>query len=124
MPPKPDGPNQLETLRDLLGLARALYAAWKKSGQGPIEMEELRSIGEDLREAYQLAQKARPGSQAHQAAWTKAERASARFGDIVGKYETVQNLVAKTGERLGFRNVNARPFLDRNEKHRERVKRG
>lgn len=123
MPTKTDAPS-LETLRDLLGLARALYATWRKSGQGPIEMEELRSIGEDLREAYQLAQKARPGSQAHRAAWGKAERATARFGDIVGKYETVQNLVSKTGERLGFRNVNDRPFLDRNEKFRERVKRG
>jgi hypothetical protein len=35
----------LEALRDLVGICRALYAAWKKERVGPIELEELAAIG-------------------------------------------------------------------------------
>jgi hypothetical protein len=121
--PGSNAPISLETLRDLLGIARALYASWRKDGMGPIEMEELRSIGEDLREAYRLASKTKQGTGAYLAALTKAERATKRFGDII-QHDTVKQLVSFTGQRLGFAAPNARPFFDRNSKHERRVKRG
>ena len=121
--PHPNAPFCLETLRDLLGIARALYASWRTDGVGPIEMEELRSIGEDLRDAYRLASKTKAGTGAHLAALTKAERATKRFGDII-QHDTVKHLVSFTGQRLGFAEPNARPFFDRNSKHERRVKRG
>ena len=89
---------------------------------GPIEMEELRAVGEALRDAYNRASKSKPGTAAHRAAWAKAERATARFGEIVGQSETVKHLVYYTGKRLGF--GPPEPTIDRNQKFRERVKRG
>jgi|GEM_PF-4256961 len=64
----------LETLRDLLGIARALYASWRGDGVGPIEMEQLRCIGEDLREAYRVATRSKPGTGVHRMAWGKTAR--------------------------------------------------
>jgi hypothetical protein len=117
------GPIPLETLRDLLGIARALYAAWVPR-EGPIEMEELRGIGADLRDAYRLAARSQPGTTAHRAAWVKAERATRQLGDLLGDFTTVKSLVASTSNRLGFSGGAPAPFFDRNAKHRERRKRG
>jgi hypothetical protein len=113
----------LETLRDLLGIARALYAAWWPS-EGPVEMEELRGIGADLRDAYRLASRTEPGSAAHRAAWVKAERATQQLNDLLGDFTTVKSLVAKTSDRLGFSSGALEPHDDRNAKVRERRKRG
>ena len=121
--PRANAPIPLETLRDLLGIARALYASWRKDGVGPIEMEELRSIGEDLRDAHALVSKTKRGSGAYLAAMTKAERATKRLGDII-QHDTVKQLVSFTGQRLGFAQPSALPFLDRNLKLERRVKRG
>ncbi len=113
----------LETLRDLLGIARALYAAWSAS-EGPIEMEELRGIGAELRDAYRLAARSKPGTTAHRAAWVKAERATRQLGDLLGDFTTVKSLVGTTSVRLGFSSGAAKPFYDRNAKVRARRKRG
>ena len=123
MPDHHAGPIPLETLRDLLGIARALYAAWSPS-EGPVEMEELRGIGADLREAYRLASRTQPGTTAHRAAWVKAERATRQLSDLLGDFTTVKSLVAKTSDRLGFSSGAPKPFYDRNAKVRERRKRG
>lgn len=117
------GQIPLETLRDLLGVARALYAVWSPS-QGPVEMEELRGIGADLRDAYRLASRSKPGTNAHRAAWTKAERATRQLGDLIGGFTTARSLVQTASVRLGFARPELEPFFDRNAKHRERVKRG
>jgi len=118
----PRGPVSLETLRDLLGIARALYASWRRDGVGPIEMERLRYIGEDLRDALRVASRSNPGTGVHGMAWSKAERATKQLGDLLGDYHTVKNLVGSTSKRLGF--VKPEPKFDRNDKFRERVKRG
>ena len=121
--PSNDQPIPIECLRDLLGVARALYVSWRRDGLGPIEMEELRSVGEDLRAAYQLARRSRPGMSAHRAAWTKAERATRRLSEILSAHETIRELVGSQSDRLGFTDRNA-PRFDASAKIRERVKRG
>jgi hypothetical protein len=115
------GPIPLATLRDLLGIVRALFVLWSSNGQGPIEMEEIRGIGADLREAYRLARHSKPGGNAHRAAWLKAERATRELADIIGDFETIKGLVSSTSHRLGFKHHGA---FDPNRRHRERVKRG
>ena len=114
----------VEVLRDVLGIARAVYVAWKRNGQGPIEMEELRSIGEDLRDAYRLASRSKAGTNAHNAAWAKAERATIRLGDLLSNYETIKSLVGSESEKLGFTNKYQRQRFDPSVKVRERTKRG
>lgn len=51
VPAKLDAQLPLEALRDLLGLVRSLFAAWKPA-QGPIELEELRDVGSGVSCAF------------------------------------------------------------------------
>ncbi len=124
MPDRADTQLPLESVRDLLGIVRALYASWKTAGAGPIEMEELRSIGEDLRDALRMASKSNPCSRPHRAAWAKAERATLRLGDILNERDNVKGLVSQQSQRIGFKSLQERQRFDPNLKIRERMKRG
>ena len=70
MPPR-DAQLPLEALRDLVGIVRALFAAWTKARVGPLELEELLHIGRELRAALNLASKTQPGTVGHRAAWSR-----------------------------------------------------
>lgn len=99
-----DGRIPIEALRDLVGICRALYAAWKKERVGPIELEELAAIGKDLNEALRLARKTEPETLGHRAAWSRAEEATRRLGHLVGKLEPLHlTLEAATERALGGR---------------------
>ena len=113
--------NSIETLRDLLGIARAVYVEWAPSA-GPIELDELRSLGADLRDTYQRVLRARPGTSAYAAAWAQAERATHRLGVVVGEHTSTKALVRAVGSRLGVKATI--PGFDPNAKIRERAKRG
>lgn len=83
MPAKLESQLPLEALRDLLGLVRSLFAAWKPS-QGPIELEELRDIGKELAAALKLAKSTQPNTIGHRAAWSRAEAATRTIGPPSG----------------------------------------
>jgi hypothetical protein len=100
VPPKLNGPIPLEALRDLIGICRALYAAWKASGAGPIELDELLEVGKDLREAYRLARNTPPNTLGHRAAWSRAEAATQRLGHLVSELERLQPVVAAATRRV------------------------
>ncbi|HET9959682.1 MAG TPA: hypothetical protein VFQ61_34555 [Polyangiaceae bacterium] len=103
MSPKLDGPLPIEALRDLLGICRALYAAWKESGVGPVELDELGEIGRELRAALKLARTTQPNTIGHRAAWSRAEQATARLGHLVSTLEPLRPTVLAATRRLcGF----------------------
>jgi hypothetical protein len=83
----------LQALRDLVGICRALYAAWKKERVGPLELEELAGIGKDLAEALRLARNTAPDTLGHRAAWSRAEEATRRLGHLIGKLEPLHLMV-------------------------------
>jgi len=92
----------LQALRDLVGICRALYAAWKKERAHPIELEELAGIGKALAEALTLARKTEPDTLGHRAAWSRAEEATQRLGHLIGKLEPLHLTVeAATARALG-----------------------
>jgi hypothetical protein len=99
MPPR-DTQIPLEALRDLLGVVRALYAAWSASGEGPIELEALRSIGKDLASALELAGKTRPDTVGHRAAWGRAEDATKRLCELVADVERLQPTIEAGAARV------------------------
>jgi len=111
----------IETLRDILGICRALYVEWAPYA-GPIEMDELMAVGSDLREAYQRLLKAKPGTAAQRAAWAQADQATQRLGVLVGEHTSTKAIVRAAGGRLGVLPV--APRFDSDAKVRERVKRG
>ena len=116
---RPDGP--LDTLRDVLGIARALYVEWSPYC-GPIELDELKAIGSDLRESYQRLLKARPGTAAYTAAWRQAEQATQRLGVLVGEHTSTKAIVRAVASKLNVEPP--APKVDPDAKLRERVKRG
>jgi hypothetical protein len=121
--PNLNGPIPIRALRDLLGLVRVVYADWCASGAGPIELEELRAIGEGLSLAFDLASKSKPNTPAHRTAWARAEEATAQLGALIGQHTSLISTVRTANARV----VGAPPpppKFDPNAKIRERVKRG
>lgn len=89
------------TVRDLLGIARALYAAWRAAGAPAERLEALRVVGEDLRVALELAlQVPDPDTMGHRAAVERAERATLQLGELVAGEQGVALLVAAAGARV------------------------
>ncbi len=122
MPPL-HGPIPLRALRDLLGLVRLLYADWSASGAGPIELEELRGIGEGLSRALTLARHTQPNSRGHREAWQLAERATSELGDLIRKRDPMLSVVRTASARVVGAPPEPRKY-DPNEKLRERYRRG
>ena len=77
-----DDPFPFEAARDLLGLMRALYAARRRAGAGPNELDGLARAGKELQEALSLASTSKPGTVGHAAAWKRAEDATQIAGTI------------------------------------------
>ena len=113
--------NPIETLRDVLGIARALYVEWSPYA-GPIELDELMAIGSNLREAYQRLLKTRPGTASYKAAWDQADQATQRLGVLVGEHTSTKAIVRAVATKLGV--LPTTPRFDPDAKIRERVKRG
>jgi hypothetical protein len=55
-------------VRDLLGIARALYAADHKRGAGAGRLAEIAAAGKDLADALELARMTEPDTVGHRAA--------------------------------------------------------
>ncbi|MGC4087048.1 MAG: hypothetical protein QM756_03930 [Polyangiaceae bacterium] len=86
-------------MRDLLGICRALYAAWKKERVGPMELDELEGIGKELSAALRLARETPPGTLGHRAAWSRAESATQRLMHLIGKLEPLHLTVEAAAAR-------------------------
>jgi hypothetical protein len=69
----------IEAIRDLLGIARAMYGAAKRAGAPEPELVELKAIGEKLKLSLKLGGRTSPDSVGHRAAWVHAEEATERL---------------------------------------------
>lgn len=91
MPPNPRDQLPLEAVRDLLGVCRGLYRAWSEHRPATENaLGELRAIGQDLRAALDLASRTKPDSVGHRAAWTKADRACRKLGELVSDQDKLR----------------------------------
>lgn len=96
-----DGQLPVEVVRDLLGIARAMYAAFQ--GMGPEYGErlmKLRGVGYQLQLALEKAAKGGPGTFAHRSAWLISEKAAADLAEMVDAFVPARALVRAAGERL------------------------
>jgi hypothetical protein len=73
----------IEAVRDLLGIARAMYAAAKREGAGTPRLLELSEVGKRLKLALDLARRTPPESVGHRAAWSHAEAATGALMKMV-----------------------------------------
>lgn len=100
MPPKLTEQLPLGAVRDLIGICRALYVAWKAQGVGPVELEELSAIGRELGAALKLGRQTKPDSIGHRAAWSRAEQATKRLGQLVSELERLRPTVLAASDRV------------------------
>jgi len=100
-----DEPLPVEVVRDLLGIARALYAAFaKQGGASDAQLLRLRGIGYQLNLALEKAEQGKAGTLANRSAWLIAEKAAADLGELVDGYVPAKALIAATGDRLAKKN--------------------
>jgi hypothetical protein len=89
-----------DTVRDLLGIARALYVVRENQGADRTELDRIREVSAWLVDALELARTA-PDTLGHRAAWSKAERATATLTELLLVHdESTKRLVGAQAERL------------------------
>ena len=92
-----------DTVRDLLGIARALYVVRENQGAPQPELDRIREISAWLVDALELTRTA-PDTLKHRAAWTKAERATSVLSELLLAHdESTKRLVGAQAERLRAR---------------------
>ena len=108
-----DGPIPLTTLRELVGLCRALYLDWTCSDADSLDLEELAQIGLELSYALNQARSTAPDSVGHRSAWARAEAATQRLGVLVGKTARIEGSARGESAHGGLR------VLERSQSHGE-----
>ena len=113
-------PLPIETVRDLLGIVRALYAFQRQKGNLG-HARELQGAGGRLREALALAIR-KGDSEAHAKAWRLADEAIATVARIQGSLGDDLAIAV----RLAADRVQRRHFAldDREARRQARIKRG
>jgi hypothetical protein len=92
-----------ETIRDLLGIARALFVVRDAERAPQAELDRIREVSAWLADALELA-RTRPDTLGHRAAWFKAERATAARTDLLLAHdEATKRLVGACADRLRAR---------------------
>jgi hypothetical protein len=100
-----NGQLPVEVVRDLLGLARALYSAFVEMGPAYDDHRfKLRGIGVQLQLALDKAKQGGPGTFAMRTAWLIAEQAAADLGAMVDKYMPAKVMIDGVGKRLAKKN--------------------
>jgi hypothetical protein len=107
-------PLPLEAVRDLLGIARALYAAQKREYASRQTLDELAAVGKALVKALRLAQQSGPDTLAHRAAWIQAEDACKRLVQIISLQTPAAAVVEAAVVRV--RRIGRRPPSAREER--------
>ncbi|HEV8246474.1 MAG TPA: hypothetical protein VGP93_11930 [Polyangiaceae bacterium] len=93
-------PFPTELVRDLLGIARALYAAWAAEDADDARLTELEALGRELREALALGAKSPPDTMGSRTAWERAERATEALALLVGSDVGLRPLLRAVGDKL------------------------
>lgn len=73
-----------DLIRDLIAIARLLYAAEQANGGHPLRLQEIADVGQSLRAALDAAAKNRPGSLGMSNAWRRTEEAAQQLGRLIG----------------------------------------
>ena len=97
----PDLPFPKEVVRDLIGITRALYVAFK--GMGPAYADQLSrvtQIGAKLSRALEKGQKGGPGTWNSNTATLMAEQAAKELGSMVDAYLPAKVLIKAASGRL------------------------
>jgi hypothetical protein len=73
----------LAAVSSLIGILRELYRSERAAGAAPERLAAIAAVGQQLREADDLARRCDTGTLGHTAAWRKAEAGTAAFCALV-----------------------------------------
>ena len=105
MPRSGDSTFPFAAVRDVLGVARSMYVAWKINGWPAAEMKELAQIGHDLHEALDLAHRSEIGMAEYGIALDLAESTTDRLCALIAKSTIpLAPVVRAAGERARGKN--------------------
>jgi hypothetical protein len=96
-------PFPFQAARDLLGIARALYAAARSRGADPDRLRAIAAVGAELRQAIGLARAHAPGTLGFSSAWARAERAAAATMALVDALTPAEPIVRAAVARARLR---------------------
>jgi hypothetical protein len=91
------------TVRDLLGITRALYRAELAAPPPRSDrrrLDRLEEIGKHFRLALDLAARSPPDTMGHRAAWDRAEKATRALGEFVAESEALAMAVRATARKM------------------------
>jgi len=96
-----DEPFPKEVVRDLIGIARALYTTFKAMGPAYSEqLNKVTQIGAKLSRALEKGQKGGPGTWNATTATLMAEQAAKELGSMVDVYLPAKVLIKAASGRL------------------------
>src|SRR5690606_9579101 len=95
-----DSPFPFETVRDLLGILRVMYAVTRQQDGGERSLQRIAQLGRELRVAIELAGRHPPGSLGFTAAWERAESAVQQLGNLVDCTTPLEPALKLAGERV------------------------
>ena len=113
-------PLPLDAVRDLLGIARAMYAARKREGMLD-PLPELEEIGKKLALALKLG-RGETETIGHKAAWSHAEDATSRLMKLI----TIETRLAPTVEAavIRIREARTEPTVSKSEQRKTGIGNG
>jgi hypothetical protein len=74
-----------DLIRDLIALARLVYAVELARGGHPVRLQEIGEVGRSLKEALEFATRSRPGTLGMQQAWLRADAATEALGRLIAE---------------------------------------
>jgi len=95
-----DSPFPFETVRDLLGILRMLYAATQREGRNARRLDAIARVGRELTKATDLARRHAPGSLGFTAAWERAEAATLALGELVDATTPLEPTLRAATDRI------------------------
>lgn len=95
-----DSPFPFETVRDLLGILRMLYAATQREGQHARRLAAIAHVGRELAKASEQARRHAPGSLGFTAAWDRAEAAMLELGGLVDATTPLEPTLRAASDRI------------------------
>ncbi len=95
-----EAPFPFETVRDLLGILRAMYACTRKQAGAERRLALIEQVGRELGKATDMARMYPRGSLGFTAAWERAESAVRRLGELVDCTTPLEPALKVVGERI------------------------
>src|SRR5262245_26203197 len=97
------GQLPIDRVRDLLGIARAMYAAERKRNPGSWRVQRIAAAGKAFSTALELAAGSAPNTMGHRASWMHAQRGIELLSECIDLTMALGPVLEAAGARVRAR---------------------